>query len=91
MPYNVIEANVREKVLLPLKNEIIKIPVTVESDRKDQENQLQDDIPDFKLVFRKEQVMYSEGGRSSEAQRIGNSSNSHNPGLEFYTFRDFLT
>ena len=67
MPYNVIEANVREKVLLPLKNEIIKIPVTVESDRKDQENQLQDDIPDFKLVFRKEQVMYSEGGRSSEA------------------------
>ena len=87
MSYNVIEANVREKVLLPLKNEIIKIPVTVETDST-KENKMHDDIPDFKLVFRKEQILGVEGARA-----MGDRQNTvhGNSNLEFYTFRDFLT
>ena len=42
----------RDKVLLPLKNEILKIQVSPELANYTLENKVNDNLLDFKLVFR---------------------------------------
>ena len=70
----------RDKVLLPLKQEIIKIQVSVDSDKKDQ-NQSVERMLDFKLVFRKD---------SNQNATPSDRSRKNKNDLEIYTFRDFM-
>ena len=58
MNYHDVEANMRERVLMPLRNEIMKIQVQPDLaiTQPDQLNKQRNKILDFKMVFRKDHM-----------------------------------
>lgn len=56
IPFHQVQANMRDKVLLPLKNEILKIQVSHEFAhlKESHHNARSDEMLDFQLIFRKE-------------------------------------
>ena len=65
IPFHQVQANMRDKVLYPLKNEILKIQVSHEfAHLKDSHHNVRsEELLDFQLIFRKEQ-----SGRETNSQ-----------------------
>ena len=88
--FHQIQANMRDKVLQPLKNEILKIQVSHEFAHlqpKDTHNRIKDDMLDFRLVFRKERN--STETNNNQKNRNGKDKNGQNK-IEYLQFSEFF-